>query len=99
MLKQKAIDWLRLTLIPSIGPIRAKRLLDRFINPESILKASVRDIAPVLGDTLARTIHRERAEIDVQGQLKLIDKYKVKLITQDDSLYPENLKNIEKMVF
>ena len=94
MLEQKDLDWLRLTLIPAIGPIRARKLLARFISPAEIFAASQREIASVLGESVAQTIDQQRKKIDVDRQLCLIEKHQVQIITQDDPAYPANLKNI-----
>jgi len=94
MLEQKDLDWLRLTLIPAIGPIRARKLLARFISPAEIFAASQREIASVLGESVAQTIDQQRKKIDLDRQLCLIEKHQVQIITQDDPAYPANLKNI-----
>ncbi|MGD9014667.1 MAG: DNA-processing protein DprA [Candidatus Omnitrophota bacterium] len=94
MLEEKTINWLRLALIPAIGPVRARKLLERFIQPDKILSASQKEIAAVLGNSLAEAINQQRKMIDLDKQLRLIEKYQVELITQDDPAYPENLKNI-----
>lgn len=94
MLEQKTLDWLRLTLIPAIGPARARKLLVRFKEPGEILTASQREIASVLDSSLAQVIDQQRKEVDLDKQLRLIEKYQVKIITQDDPAYPVNLKNI-----
>jgi DNA processing protein len=94
MLEQKTLDWLRLALIPAIGPIRAKQLLGRFTAPGYILTASTKEIASVLGNPLAEVIDRQRKQIDLDRQLKLIDKHRVRILTLDDPAYPENLRNI-----
>jgi len=94
MLEEKTINWLRLTLIPAIGPVRARKLLERFIQPDKILLASQKEIAAVLGNSLAEAINQQRKRIDIDKQLRLIEEYQVKIITQDNPIYPENLKNI-----
>ena len=94
MLEQKTIDWLRLTLIPEIGPTRGKKLLEKFGQPGKVLAASLREIASVVGDLPAQAIDQQRKGVDLDMQLRLIEKYHVRVITQDDSAYPVNLKNI-----
>ena len=94
MLERKILDWLSLALIPEIGPARGKRLLERFKEPGKILSASTGEIASLLGDSLAQTIDQRRKNIDLETQVRLIEKYEVKILTLDDSAYPKNLKNI-----
>jgi len=94
MLEQRTLDWLRLALIPEIGPLRGRKLLEKFKQPRRILTASQREIASVLGDSVASRIDQQRKEIKLNEQLRLIEEYQVKIITQDDPEYPVNLKNI-----
>jgi excinuclease UvrABC nuclease subunit len=54
MLEEKLINWLRLALIPAIGPVRARRFLERFFQPDKILSASQKEIASVLGSLRIR---------------------------------------------
>ena len=93
-LKQKTIDWLKLALIPEIGPARANKLLARFNEPGEILNASQREIASVLGDRVALAIDQHRRSINLDRQLHLIEKYQVRIVTRDDLIYPDNLRNI-----
>jgi DNA processing protein len=94
MLEQRTLDWLKLALIPAIGPARMKRLCERFSQPDKILAASQKEIASVLGSSLAEAIDQQRKSIDIDRQLRLMEKYGVRIITQDDSDYPKNLRNI-----
>ena len=94
MLEQKTLDWLRLTLIPEIGPIRGRRLLEKFGQPGKILAASLGEIASVVGNLPAQAINQQREGVDLDTQLRMIEKYHVRIITQDDLVYPVSLKNI-----
>ncbi|MFH1578208.1 MAG: DNA-processing protein DprA [Candidatus Omnitrophota bacterium] len=94
MLKSKHLDWLRLALVPAIGPARGKKLLEEFGTPGEIFRASLKDIAAILGNSVARIIDGQRRAVDLDEQLCLIEKYKVKIIALGDPQYPANLKNI-----
>ncbi|MFC1657936.1 DNA-processing protein DprA [Candidatus Omnitrophota bacterium] len=94
MLEAKTLDWLKLTLIPAIGPARLKMLRERFLQPDKIFAASEKELASVLGAEPAGVIQRQRKEIDLARQLRLIEKYRVQIITQDDASYPKNLRSI-----
>ena len=94
MLEQKTLDWIRVALIPAIGPLRLRKLLERFGQPNRILTASTREIASVLGNSVALAIQQQRNKIDLDRQLHLIERYRVRIITQDDPVYPANLRNI-----
>ncbi|MCX5710001.1 MAG: DNA-processing protein DprA [Candidatus Omnitrophica bacterium] len=96
MLSQEAIDWLRLILTPEIGPRRGKSLLERFKTPKAILEACLGDIAEVenVGRAVAEKIVEGRKNVDIERQIKLIEKNNVRLIPVDSGFYPSNLKSI-----
>jgi len=96
MLNQELIDWLRLVLTPEIGSRRGKSLLEKFKTPKAILEASLDDIAEVenIGSQVAKKIVDGRKRIDLDRQIKLIEKNNVTLITRDSEFYPASLKAI-----
>lgn len=96
MLSQESTDWLRLVLTPEIGSRRGKSLLERFKTPKAILEASLDDIAEVenVGREVAERIVEGRKRIDLDRQIKLIEKNNVTLIPLDSELYPASLKSI-----
>ena len=96
MLSQELTDWLRLVLTPEIGSRRGKSLLERFKTPKAILEASLDDIAEVenVGREVAERIVEGRKRIDLDRQIKLIEKNNVTLIPLDSELYPVSLKSI-----
>lgn len=96
MLSQDSIDWLRLVLIPEVGSRRGKRLLERFKTPKAVLEASLGDIAEVenIGREVANKIVKGRENIDLERQIKLIERNNVNLIPLDSEYYPANLKSI-----
>ncbi|MFH0855937.1 MAG: DNA-processing protein DprA [Candidatus Omnitrophota bacterium] len=96
MLNQESVDWLRLVLTPGIGPRRGKSLLERFKTPRAILEASLDDMSEVenVGREVAKKIVEGRKKIDLDGQIKLIEKNNVTLIPLDSEFYPDSLKSI-----
>ena len=96
MLSQELTDWLRLVLTPEIGSRRGKSLLERFKTPKAVLEASLDDIAEVenIGREVAKKIVEGRKKIDLDRQVKLIEKNNVTLIPLDSELYPTSLKSI-----
>jgi DNA processing protein len=88
--------YLALNLLPKIGPVRVRRLLEVFGSPERILSARPNQIRQVegFGEDLAQTIAKWEEGIDLQRELKRIDELKLTLLTQDDALYPPLLKEI-----
>ncbi|MFH0762831.1 MAG: DNA-processing protein DprA [Candidatus Omnitrophota bacterium] len=96
MLSQGLIDWLRLALTPEIGSRRGKSLLEKFKTPKVILEASLNDIAEVenIGREVAKRIVEGRKSIDLERQIKLIERNNVTLIPLDSEYYPASLKSI-----
>jgi len=84
-----------LNMVGEIGGIRLKRLLQFFGKPENILKAPLEKLMAVsgIGQEIANKIHSLKKE-DLDKEFALAQKFDLKIITQDDKDYPENLKNI-----
>lgn len=96
MLSQGSIDWLRLVLTPEVGARRGKSLLEKFKTPKAISAAPLDEIAEVenVGKEAAKKIVEGRQSLDLDRQIKLIERNNVSLITLDSESYPGNLKSI-----
>ena len=96
MLSASKVSWLELCLIPGMGPVSAGKLLARFKSPVNILKAGYTDLLNAGGITqrLAGNIIKRVNPNLIDRQIKLIDKYKVNIISIHDSFYPETLRAI-----
>jgi len=84
-----------LNMFCDIGSARLKKLLEFFGTPENIFKSSVAKITQVfgIGEKIAAKIVSLKEE-DIDKELDLAKKYNLKVITIDDSGYPEVLKHI-----
>ncbi|MDD5595662.1 MAG: DNA-processing protein DprA [Candidatus Omnitrophica bacterium] len=84
-----------LNMVPEIGTIRLKKLLQFFTSPQNILKAPQEKLIAIygIGEKIAAKIHAIR-EKDLSKELSQAKKEKIEIITQADAQYPENLKNI-----
>ena len=84
-----------LNMIKDIGSIRLKKLLEVFDKPENILRASFEKLTSIfgIGEKIAQEIVSFKEE-DLDKELDLARKYGLKILTQDNKDYPENLKNI-----
>lgn len=87
-------QWLTLFLIPGIGSTTFIKLIARFGTPSEVLSASEKSLSEVVGKTLAHRIAHYREIVDVDTELKLIEKHKVKIIALDDPEYPISLAEI-----
>jgi len=82
-----------LNLIPQIGSVRLKELLEYFGEPQAIFKASRKDLVRLVGQRLGESI----ASFDVKclkDDLVLAKKAGIKIITCFDQDYPQALKAI-----
>jgi DNA processing protein len=84
-----------LNMVADIGTIRLNKLLGYFGKPENIFKAPQEKLVRIygIGEKTAGKIASFR-EQDLDREFALAKKQGLKIITQDDESYPENLKNI-----
>ena len=88
--------YLALNLLPKIGPVRVRRLLEVFGSPERILSATTGEILRVegFGRELAEALHGWESSIDLSRELRRIAEMELTVLTQEDALYPFLLKQI-----
>lgn len=98
-LSPNAIDLLRLTLVPGLGPVLISRLLKKFGTARAALDASVAEIRTVkgIGDAKADAIDRARPDLErlVVAELEAITGSGVHLIALGDPGYPALLAHID----
>jgi DNA processing protein len=88
--------YIALNMVPHLGPIRLRKLLDRFQDPQRILRASRDDLQSVEGlpKPAVEAILSWESEIDLSTELRRISQYGAKIITQEHELYPRPLREI-----
>jgi len=88
--------WLALSLIPGLGNIALKNLLDRFGSPEQIFQASAYELSDVDGirKEMAQKIVNREYTTDPLKEIKKIDRCNARIITYSDPDYPQLLKEI-----
>jgi DNA processing protein len=86
--------YLAINLIPNIGPVRLRKLVDYFGTPEDALRAKASQIAAINGfdQKLADSIADWENQIDLLGELRKITDHQLTLLTQEDELYPDLLR-------
>ncbi len=89
---------LRLSLIPGLGPVRIRRLIESFGDAQRVLGASESSLQRVrgVGAQLAKTIIAERNDVEqrVRRELDLAAQHDVTLIPISDDAYPALLRAI-----
>ena len=86
--------YLALNLIPNIGPVRVRRLLETFGSPEEALRASPDRIQRVdgFGPELGEAVANWEETIDLARELRRISEVGAHVITQEDVNYPKTLR-------
>jgi DNA processing protein len=88
--------WLAINKIPGVGPVTIKKLYGHFGSIEAVWSVGENEINSVdeISKSAARSFIENRQKINLNEELDLVSKQKVKIITLDDDQYPANLKNI-----
>ena len=88
--------WLALSLVPGVGSILIKRLLDRFNTPEAVFRAPLKELLRIegLGQRVAGEIRKGPSEKVVERELSLLGKTGGRVVTLKDDDYPKRLKDI-----
>lgn len=84
---------LALTLVPNIGDVHAKVLVNVFGSAEAIFKASEHQLSKVEGIGLirAKSIKQFKDFATAEKELAFIEKYKIQTIFLTDEAYPQRL--------
>ena len=90
------LDLLCLTLVPGVGPLTCRALLEAFERPGAVLDASVSRLrgVPGVGPKLAGAIGRARQECDPKAEWDRCLSHGVRPIAADAPDYPEGLRRI-----
>lgn len=85
-----------LNMLPKMGPVRLRRLLEVFGSPERVLAAKRRDLEPVsgIGPEVAEAIVGWESRVDLPAELERIDRAGVRVLTAADPAYPRLLREI-----
>ena len=89
------IAALRLSLIPGVGPLTRKALVEQFGSPEGVLAATGQQLkeVPGVGPKLSRVI-KDADEIDVELELSICREHNIDVIVGGDDWYPRLLTEI-----
>ena len=85
-----------LNMLPKIGPIRVRRLLEHLESADNILTASISQLTKVqgIGPETARNIVSWEDSVDLSAELAEAQSRGLHIITQDESDYPEALRHM-----
>lgn len=82
-----------LTLVPNIGSVQAKNLVEHFGSAEEIFKAKRNTLSSIegIGDLKANAIKAFASFNIAEEEIKFCDKHHIKIITLKDEAYPQRL--------
>ena len=82
-----------LNLIPNLGPVRVRKLLQAFGSPQAVLQAKRRDIERLdgFGLDLSTAISEWERQVDLGAELERIQEFGAKIFTQASPEYPRQL--------
>lgn len=88
--------WVVLNLLPDVGRVRTRRLVERFGSPEAVLAASPAQLAevPDVGPLTIQSIVDHGRLCDPDAELARVEREGVGLVCLDDPDYPENLRRV-----
>lgn len=88
--------YLALNLLPKIGPVRVRRLIDFFGSPEEVLRARADDVRRVegFGEELAQAVAGWEQRVDLCRELRRVGEEGLELVTLEDERYPKLLRQI-----
>jgi len=94
-LQEKAHAWLALSLTPGLGPTRVRRLVEYFGGAAAVLRASLTELEStgILASSAQSLGTGKSAEL-AQEELARAAGIGVRVVTLDDSDYPNELKQI-----
>jgi DNA processing protein len=84
-----------LNLLPRIGPVRVKRLLEAFETPDAILRSPKDRLMRVdgIGEETAKILTGWRDHADPGSELREAEERGISIVTQADEDYPAPLRN------
>jgi DNA processing protein len=85
-----------LNMLPTVGPVRLRKLLEVFNEPQQILAAKRGELRKVegIGNEVADQISNWESTIDLAAELQRVRDFGATVITQESSSYPKSLREI-----
>lgn len=92
----EAEAYIALNMVPKIGPIRVRRLLEAFGSPSAVLSASLDRLQSVkgVGADAAKSLREWESLVDLPGELALVRDAGAKVLTLASPDYPALLREI-----
>ena len=85
-----------LNMLPTVGPVRLRKLLEVFQEPQEILRAKRTELRKVegIGNEVADQISSWESTVDLATELQRVRDFGASVITQESPSYPRPLREI-----
>ena len=85
-----------LNMLPTVGPVRLRKLLEVFEEPQQVLAAKRGDLCKVegIGNEVADQISNWESTVDLGAELERVRDFGASVITQESPSYPRPLREI-----
>src|ERR1700712_811541 len=85
-----------LNMVPNVGPVRLRKLLEVFETPEAVLRARSAQLRQVNGggEEVAEGIANWGKKVDLAAELARVEQFGARVITQQSPEYPRELRQI-----
>ncbi|MES2329404.1 MAG: DNA-processing protein DprA [Bacteroidota bacterium] len=92
-MKDELYYQVALTLIPDLGPIRARLLVEHFGSASSVFKAKKKEISVIegIGEFSARAVKNWNGFAEVDEEILFIEKHRIQALFISDKDYPQRL--------
>jgi len=83
-------------MLPTMGPVRLRKLLEVFGSPERVLSAKRSELRVVegIGNEVVDQISSWESIVDLPAELKRVQEFGATIITQTSPSYPKSLREI-----
>jgi DNA processing protein len=86
--------WVGFQHVRRIGPVRLKRLIDRFGSISAAWQASQAELRTVLDESSAESIAGVRSSLDLDREMERIERLGIDVLTLGDATYPQLLREV-----
>jgi DNA processing protein len=87
--------WIGFQLVPNMGPVRTRQLVDHFGSPEAAWRAPESALRSTgLSATLSASVAEARRNIDLDAEVEKLDHHGVQAVTIESPEYPRLLRHI-----
>ena len=85
-----------LNMLPTMGPVRLRKLLEVFGEPERVLAAKRDELRRIdgIGNEVAEQISNWESVVDLGAELQRVSDFGASVITQTSPMYPKALREI-----